>query len=43
MVIAAKARYGFADGSGGRNSTRLAFGLAEYMGILHAAERFRRE
>src|SRR6266496_1481805 len=43
ISIAANARYGLADGSGGRNSTRLAFGLAEYIGIRHAAERFRRE
>src|ERR1700688_528108 len=43
IIIAAKARYGFALGSGGRNSTRLAFGLAEYIGMRHAAERFRRE
>src|SRR5205085_9612165 len=35
--IPAKARYGFADGSGGRNSTHLAFGLAEYIGIRTAA------
>src|SRR5256885_16589227 len=41
--IAAKARYGLAAGSGGRNSTRLAFGLAEYIGIRQAAERLRRE
>src|SRR6266481_9729760 len=41
--IAANARYGLQLGSGGRNSTRLAFGEAEYMGIRHAAERFRRE
>src|SRR5512142_2987537 len=43
IIIAANARYGFADGSGGRNSTRFAFGLAEYIGIRHAADRFRRE
>src|SRR5271166_5061923 len=41
--IAANARYGLAAGSGGRNSTRLALGLAEYIGIRHAAERLRRE
>src|ERR1044071_6311528 len=41
--IAANARYGLAAGSGGRNSTRFAFGLAEYIGMRHAAERFRRE
>jgi len=28
--------------SGGRNSTRLAFGLFEYIGMRTAAERFRR-
>src|SRR6266478_9672366 len=41
--IAANARYGLQLGSGGRNSTRLAFGEAEYMGIRTAAERFRAE
>ena len=41
--MAANARYGLAEGSGGRNSTRLAFGLAEYMGMRTAADRFRRE
>src|SRR5438445_6889799 len=41
--IAAKARYGFELGSGGRNSTRFAFGDAEYIGIRQAAERLRRE
>jgi hypothetical protein len=43
ISIAANARYGFADGSGGRNSTRLAFGLAEYIGMRQAADRLRRE
>src|SRR6478672_5763722 len=43
IIIAANARYGFADGSGGRNSTRFAFGDAEYIGIRHAADRLRRE
>src|SRR5581483_12254322 len=43
ISIAANARYGFADGSGGRNSTRLAFGDAEYIGMRQAAERLRRE
>src|SRR6266498_2168181 len=43
ISIAANARYGLQLGSGGRNSTRLAFGDAEYIGIRHAAERFRRE
>src|SRR5207248_9427761 len=41
--IAANARYGLQLGSGGRNSTRFAFGDAEYIGIRQAAERFRRE
>src|ERR1039458_1574201 len=43
ISMAAKARYGLAAGSGGRNSTRLALGLAEYMGMRQAAERLRRE
>src|ERR1700757_3715631 len=43
IIIAAKARYGLQLGSGGRNSPRLAFGDAEYMGMRQAAERFRRE
>src|SRR5579885_2063519 len=43
MSMAAKARYGLQEGSGGRNSTRLALGLAEYIGMRHAAERLRRE
>src|SRR5215813_10659004 len=43
IIMAANARYGFAAGSGGRNSTRFAFGLAEYIGMRHAADRFRRE
>src|SRR5215475_16160483 len=43
ISIAAKARYGLELGSGGRNSTRFAFGDAEYIGIRHAAERLRRE
>ena len=38
ISIAANARYGFAAVSGGRNSTRFAFGLAEYIGIRHAAD-----
>ena len=41
--IAANAIYGFDDGSGGRNSTRFALGLAEYMGMRTAADRLRRE
>src|ERR671914_208735 len=43
IIIAANARYGLHDGSGGRNSTRLALGLAEYIGMRTAADRFRRE
>src|SRR5262249_17257637 len=43
IIIAAKAMYGLQLGSGGRNSTRFAFGEAEYIGIRHAAERLRRE
>src|SRR5690349_16348781 len=41
--IAANAIYGLQLGSGGRNSTRFAFGDAEYIGMRHAADRFRRE
>src|SRR6478736_8877774 len=43
ISIAANAKYGLQLGSGGRNSTRLAFGDAEYIGIRQAAERLRRE
>src|SRR5262249_43690192 len=43
IIIAAKAMYGLQLGSGGRNSTRLALGDAEYMGMRHAADRLRRE
>src|SRR5712692_11625640 len=43
IIIAANPMYGLQLGSGGRNSTRLALGEAEYIGIRHAAERFRRE
>src|SRR5271157_822542 len=39
----ANERYGLQLVSGGRNSTRLALGLAEYIGMRHAAERLRRE
>ncbi|CAF0697237.1 hypothetical protein MPNT_210018 [Candidatus Methylacidithermus pantelleriae] len=38
-----KAMYGFAEASGVRNSIRLAFGLAECVGIRMAAERLRAE
>src|SRR5437764_1844406 len=41
--IAEKAMYGFADASGVRNSRRFALGLAEYVGIRIAADRFRAE
>src|SRR3990172_5284532 len=41
IVMAAKARYGLHDGSGKRTSRRFAFGLGEYMGMRHAAERLR--
>src|ERR1700722_2052743 len=41
--MAVKPRYGLQLGSGGRNSTRLALGEAEYIGMRHAAERFRLE
>ena len=43
MSIAANARYGLAVGSGARNSTRLAFGLLEYIGIRQMADRLRAE
>src|SRR5574341_1695165 len=43
IIMAANARYGLHDGSGGRNSSRFALGLAEYTGMRTAAERLRRE
>src|SRR6267154_1155423 len=43
ISIAAKARYGLQDGSGERNSSRLALGLGEYIGMRIAAERLRDE
>src|SRR5512140_3258689 len=43
ISMAAKARYGLHDGSGERNSRRLAFGLGEYMGMRMAALRLRDE
>src|SRR5919106_5673830 len=43
MSMAENARYGLHDGSGGRNSRRLAFGLFEYTGIRTHAERLRCE
>ena len=41
--IAAKARYGFDDGSGHWNSMRLAFGFDPVIGIRIQAERLRAE
>ena len=41
--MAAKARYGFAVASGERNSSRLAFGDSEYIGMRMQAERLRCE
>src|SRR5207253_10160652 len=43
ISIAENARYGLHDGSGGRNSARLALGLGEYVGIRIAADRLRDE
>ena len=43
ISIAEKARYGFAEGSGQRNSSRFAFGLLEYSGTRMEAERLRDE
>ena len=43
ISIAANARYGLQDGSGTRNSTRLAFGFVPVIGIRAQAERFRCE
>src|SRR3954451_14832051 len=43
ISMAEKARYGLQDGSGHRNSRRLAFGLFEYSGIRTDAERLRCE
>src|SRR5713226_1552467 len=43
ISMAANARYGLADGSGGRYSTRFVRGLAEYMGMRTAALRLRCE
>ena len=39
ISIAEKARYGLADGSGTRNSIRLAFGLVPVIGTRMQAER----
>src|ERR1700733_11595639 len=43
LRIAEKARYGLADGSGTRNSIRLAFGLVPVIGMRQHADRFRAE
>ena len=43
MSSAEKVRYGLQVGSGGRNSTRFAFGLSKYIGMRTAAERLRCE
>ena len=39
ISMAENARYGFADGSGMRNSMRLAFGFVPVMGTRMQAER----
>src|SRR6266566_2526707 len=41
ISIALNARYGLQLGSGERNSSRLAFGEGEYIGMRTAAERLR--
>src|ERR1043166_6613979 len=43
ISIAEKARYGFAVGSGHRNSIRFAFGELEYIGMRMQADRRGRE
>src|SRR5688572_8167280 len=43
IKIAEKHRYGLHEGSGARNSTRLAFGLLEYIGMRTHADRLRCE
>ena len=43
ISIAENARYGLADGSGTRNSIRLAFGLEPVIGIRTQADRLRCE
>ena len=40
IIAAVNARYGLPDGSGARNSMRLAFGLDPVIGMRIAAERF---
>ena len=39
IIWAAKARYGFPEASGARNSMRLAFGFEPVIGMRMAAER----
>ena len=43
IIIAANARYGLADGSGQRNSRRLALALVPVSGMRMQAERLRAE
>ena len=43
ISIAENARYGLHDGSGTRNSMRLAFGFAPVIGMRMQAERLRCE
>jgi hypothetical protein len=43
MSMAANARYGLQEGSGVRNSRRLAPGFLKYCGMRTHAERFRWE
>ena len=43
IMRAVKDRYPHAEGSGQRNSTRLAFGLGLYIGMRQAAERLHDE
>jgi hypothetical protein len=43
ISIAANAMYGLLDGSGTRNSSRLAFGLAPVIGMRTQADLFRWE
>ena len=43
IIMAEKARYGLADGSGTRNSSRLALGLEPVIGMRTQADRFRCE
>src|ERR1700677_3078463 len=43
ISIAENARYGLADGSGTRNSMRLAFGFEPVIGMRQQADRLREE